>query len=296
MKVSFAKYLHGLLRTVRFADKVADYDYADIASESGQARGLPGGGSRPGQAAKRKRGSRSSSILALRKKRKATKSRQATPKSGNNSKDKDEEADAEDELAGAETDLQQIRIDEAPSYYDKAFRSMKQLCCRDLARAWIRYCHLKKQTTHPYNGGIRNPNTARSMAEYGYEGHFTKPDYWPSDEGWGLHTGVGVRHKEPDHLDRAGLATNQHVLLLMLTFPLERLQLILHILEGLDKDYKDGEFTLEKLKKATKNIHLNRDNGKNWTPASLERLEEVYRVRAKEMEFERGQIGDRHSS
>ena len=258
---------------MRFADTVADSDYADTASESGQARGLPEGGGLRGHSAKRKRRSRSSSILASRKKRKE---------------------DAKDELAGAGTDLQQIRIDEAADYYFKALRSIKQLACKDIAKAWIRRCHLKKQTTHPYNGG--KSDTARSQAEYGYLGHLTRPDYWPSDEGWGLHSGLGVRHREPDHLTRAGLATNQRILILMLTFHLERIKLIPHLLTSQYKGFKDGNFSLENLKEATENIHLKQDNGKNWTPASVERLEEIYRVRAKEMEYERKEIGDRHPS
>lgn len=85
-------------------------------------------------------------------------------------------------------------------YYDNALRSISQLVCKGIVKAWIKVCHPKKQTTHPYNGG--KTGGERSRAEYGYLGHYTMPDYWPSDENWLM--GWGCRHREPDHVKKAG--------------------------------------------------------------------------------------------
>ena len=55
-----------------------------------------------------------------------------------------------------------------------------------------------------------------------------------------------------------------------------------------------GDFRLEELKKAT--VGIERRRGERWTAANLQRLQEIYRVRAKEIEYEKGMIGDCHST
>lgn len=186
-----------------FADTLADCDDASTASKSGRARSLLGGG-RHGRATERKRGA-SCPISASRKKRRSETKGQAAPKPD----DQCEDEDSTEEYIGAETELCLVRVDDLGGYYDKAFRSLCQLCCRDLLKAWIAYCHPKKQTDNPYNGG---KDAERSMAEYGEknQGYLSRPDYWPSDE--------GIRHKEPDHLLKNGLSVYQLVLMLLLTF------------------------------------------------------------------------------
>ena len=85
-------------------------------------------------------------------------------------------------------------------YYPSAFKMIGQLGCRDIAKAWIRKCHPKKQTSNPYNGkGTKD----QSESLHGFKGALTVPDYWPSQEGW--KGGRGCRHIEPDHLFRHGL-------------------------------------------------------------------------------------------
>lgn len=144
-------------------------------------------------------------ISALERAQRSPKIEQGENKSDDSSEDEeDDDDDDTDELAGAETEWLQIRVDEALAYYDKTFRSVMQLPCKDIAKTWIWNCDSKKQTTHPYNGGKSLSEKARSNAEYGYPGHFTRPDYWPSDKGWQRKDGKGVRHTEPDHLSKPG--------------------------------------------------------------------------------------------
>ena len=83
---------------------------------------------------------------------------------------------------------------------------------------------------------------------------------------------------------------------LVLTSLPERLRLLPHLLRGENKDYKDAKFSLEKLRKSTNSIHLDTEKKKHWKPEYFERLKEVYWVRAKEMQYEKDEIGDYHSS
>lgn len=262
---------------MRFADTLADSDDAGTASKSGRPRGLLRRG-RHGRATKRKRGA-SCPFSASRKKRRSEINRQAAPKVD----DQCEDEDATEEYIGAETELWQIRVEDLGDYYVKNFRSLNQLCCKDILKAWIRYCHEHKQSDNPYNGG---KDAERSMAEYGEKnkGQLSKPDYWPSNK--------GLRHTEPDHLHKHGLSVYQVApTLLLLTIILERLELLPHLLKSEGKGYKDADFCLEKLQKSTDGID---QRGDRWTPAKLEQLDEIYRVRRKEREYERGEIGDHH--
>ncbi|ETN40305.1 uncharacterized protein HMPREF1541_04581 [Cyphellophora europaea CBS 101466] len=69
-------------------------------------------------------------------------------------------------------------------WFSEAFKAVQQVGCRTIAKVWIKKIHPKKQSTHPYNGGLPRdlPNDANR----------TRPPYWPP----------GVIHKEPDHIDR----------------------------------------------------------------------------------------------
>ena len=112
----------------------------------------------------------------------------------------DSEADLPDEWDGAESELQSIRYDQIYElFYGPNFMFIGQLACKDIGRAWIKMCHPRKQSQHPYNGG---PTVARSLREHGYKGAYTKPNWWPADEGW--RQGFGCRHIEPDHLKKLG--------------------------------------------------------------------------------------------
>ena len=72
----------------------------------------------------------------------------------------------------------------------------------------------------------------------------------------------------------------------------ERLLLLVHLLRSQNKGFKDGVFTLDKMAKSTKGIHLEYPG--RWTTQCVERLKEIYRVRAMEMKYEAGEIGKFH--
>lgn len=196
-------FARSLADTMYFADMLADCDDASTASKSGRARSLLGG-VRHGRATKRNRGA-SFPVSASRKKRRSETNCEAAPKPD----DQCEDEDSIEEYVGAETELSQVRVDDPGGYYVKALRLLNQLCCRDLLKEWIAYCHPRKQSRYPYNGG---KDAEKSMAEYGEKnkGQLSKPDYWPSDE--------GIRHTEPDHLHKNGSSVYQLVPMLLLIF------------------------------------------------------------------------------
>ena len=122
--------------------------------------------------------------------------------------DKDLISNAENESDGVLDDRKEIirqpkevaRIKD--EYYVPAFNLIGQLGCKDIAKAWIKACHPQKQSKNPYNGG---PTRRRSERFHNFQGALTAPSYWPQQRGW--ETGKGCRHKEPDHIKRAGLWT-----------------------------------------------------------------------------------------
>ena len=69
-------------------------------------------------------------------------------------------------------------------FLETRFRQLQQLCCKIVAKAWIKVIEPKKQTRFPYNRGEES-----------------KPDWWPDD----------VRHKEPDHLMKPGNSKQLHI-------------------------------------------------------------------------------------
>ena len=69
-------------------------------------------------------------------------------------------------------------VNDVTFFLETRFRQLQQLCCKIVAKAWIKVIEPKKQTRYPYNRGEES-----------------KPDWWPDD----------VRHKEPDHLMKPGM-------------------------------------------------------------------------------------------
>ena len=167
-------------------------------SERRQTRSLPRA-TPHGRTPRRNRRGSSSTTSALPIKRRSNRKRRARSYSDSDSEDEDET----DVLEGVETEMQRVKVSDLHhKYYTTAFRSINQLCCKDISKAWICVCHPKKQTTHPYNGGRTG---SRSESEFRYLGHYTAPDYWPSDENWdGLPVPSGCRHREPDHVKKPG--------------------------------------------------------------------------------------------
>ena len=270
------------------ADRLAGFDQGGTASESGQACGLPSANRRR-RTPKRKRRGSSSPTTVLRKTGKRVNRRRHLFKSGYDS-------ESEDELEGGETETQLIKVSELHShYYAHAFRAINQLACKDIGKSWIRIAQPKKQTTHPYNGGRCGADKRKSIAEHGYLGHFTMPDYWPSDAGW--QQGLGCRHREPDHVKKPGQYVCELVSTPVLIYHLERLILLVHLLRSQGKGFEDGDFSLKKMKQSTDRIHLECESEKgHWKPEYVERLEDIYRMREKEIEYEQGQCGEFRSS
>lgn len=63
--------------------------------------------------------------------------------------------------------------DEVTEYYYNTFRTIQQVACRLIAKAWIKALAPRKQSTNPYTGGQEHA-----------------PAWWPE----------GTIHKEPDHI------------------------------------------------------------------------------------------------
>ena len=70
-------------------------------------------------------------------------------------------------------------------WYIEAFEAVQQVTCRTIAKLWIKKIEPKKQSAHPYNGGL--PKDEEKNPER------TKPSYWPP----------GIPHKEPDHIQKS---------------------------------------------------------------------------------------------
>ncbi|KAL6712780.1 hypothetical protein ACLMJK_009621 [Lecanora helva] len=143
-------------------------------------------------------------------------------------------------------------------YYIQAFKLIGQLGCKDIVKAWIKFCHPKKQSTHPYNGG-KEKGTSKDD-----QGAQTAPEYWPLQDGW--RSGNGCRHREPDHIKRP-----------------ERLILLKHLLRCGHR-----YFALDKLRLATR--HIERNIPINFTKGTVKMLKQIYDARAMEIQYEHGKI------
>ena len=210
----------------------------------------------------------------------------------NNDDDNDDDDDDDnndgDYFEGGENEIDRIRVDQLDEFYWRSFRSINQSACKRILKAWIRKCHPKKQNDFPYNGSTSKRKQKKSDRIYGYLGHYSKPDYWPSDNGWRKskyqqYQG-GVRHREPDHIGKEGLHTYKlsSFSAFVLTVFSERLILLPHLLRSQNKGFTDANFCIDKLERSTK--HLPRE--------LVKFLKQIYQVRRKELAYERGEIGE----
>ena len=112
----------------------------------------------------------------------------------------DRDVDTDDSLhSDLEFDLHFVEVANLDWFFTEAFKSLGQLACKDILKAWLKRCHPNKQSLNPYNGGRK---WEKSLLEHGFKGAGTKPSYWPPMEGW--REGRGCRHLEPDHLLKQG--------------------------------------------------------------------------------------------
>ena len=116
----------------------------------------------------------------------------------------DHDLDSADGYTIVETRRAALRVDRIQDfYYKSAFTAFSGLAMKDILDAWISSCCPTKQTRYPYNGGEL---AQKSMTEYQYEGHYTKPPFWPPDAGWNDPEGVrGCRHRSVHHLKKPGI-------------------------------------------------------------------------------------------
>jgi hypothetical protein len=76
-------------------------------------------------------------------------------------------------------------------YYSKVFENLQQVNCRLIAKAYVKLVEPRKQVLYPYNGRMTIAGNVHELTP-----DETKPPWWPP----------GVRHREPDHLLKAGKA------------------------------------------------------------------------------------------
>lgn len=77
-------------------------------------------------------------------------------------------------------------------YYEKVFDDLQQVNCRVLAKAYVKLVEPQKQAKYPYNGRKAVAGVTQQLSP-----EESKPPWWPSE----------VRHREPDHLLKAGNRT-----------------------------------------------------------------------------------------
>jgi len=77
-------------------------------------------------------------------------------------------------------------------YYEKVFDNLQQVNCRILAKAYVKFVEPQKQVKYPYNGRKAVAGVIQQLSP-----EESKPPWWPSQ----------VRHREPDHLLKAGNQT-----------------------------------------------------------------------------------------
>lgn len=83
-------------------------------------------------------------------------------------------------------------------YYEKIFQNLQQTNCRVIAKAYIKLVEPRKQVNYPYNGRKTVEGRVQQL-----DPEATKPPWWP----------IGVCHREPDHLPKAGkIGILQHAL------------------------------------------------------------------------------------
>ena len=120
-----------------------------------------------------------------------------------------DEQEEEDEAVNAPVILEEIMIkneDEVWKTIAAKLWQMKQANCKKVAKAWIKLKEPRKMVKYPYNGGATKEEAKRKYGEKN-PGELTKPSWWCQTKGW--QRGEGCRHREPDHVKRAGEAVQK---------------------------------------------------------------------------------------
>ena len=87
-----------------------------------------------------------------------------------------------------------INTDEIDCIVGMLVDQLQQGEAKRIAKEWVRAFEPRKQHKYPYNGGDRKEEAIRI---FGMDdpGALTKPPWWPKK---------GCRHKDPDHMKKAG--------------------------------------------------------------------------------------------
>ena len=116
----------------------------------------------------------------------------------------EDEQEEFEEYVGAGSVSETVRIDDDDKVWDVIeirLKQMQQDACKKVAKAWIKGKEPRKQSQYPYNGGGTKEESQRLHGDEN-PGELTKPPWWCRTEGW--QHGEGCRHREPDHLKKAG--------------------------------------------------------------------------------------------
>ena len=155
-------------------------------------------------------------------------------------------------------------------FYKNRFWVIKQKACREIAKAWVKTIHPKKQATNPYNGG-REANKL-CLNKKSQEAHeLRKPKWWPNHP--------DCPHVEPDHQQRPG-----------------RIILLQTILKHCgDEDGpappEGGEIIRIKVSIAQLEASTNEIKAKHLGDDGAKLLDEIYTMKNKELQVLRGEIG-----
>ena len=166
-------------------------------------------------------------------------------------------------------------------YYENRFWAIKQKACREIAKAWVKTVHPKKQATNPYNGG--KDAGALGLVKKSKEAHdLKKPKWWPVREEW-WPEGEECLHVEPDHQPKWS-----------------RICLLLKIIEKCgDEDGpappENGEITRIKVSVAQLEASANEIRNTYLDDDGARLLDEIYIMKHKELKVLRGEIGKRKS-
>ncbi|KAF4218227.1 hypothetical protein CNMCM6805_000651 [Aspergillus fumigatiaffinis] len=137
------------------------------------------------------------------------------------------------------------------AYYERSLKHFRQVNCRHILKAFIKFIEPRKQAKHPYNGG--KPPAGAPPGKKG-DPEKTKPEWWPAN----------VVHKEPDHLRKD-----------------QRLSLLIHFIRKL------GRFgiTTDQLQEIAHDCKRQLSG-----PQRLQILDEVFGVRRIEECYDRGEV------
>ena len=167
---------------------------------------------------------------------------------------------------------------EVELFYSAAFKNMQQMCCKVMAKAFVKLIEPKKQAHYPYTRGDAHA-----------------PPWWPDTAGEN-----SVRHKEPDHLLKPGGQDCSVIQSLKSNAAIERIRLLVHILRVVTMPREKQCVSIQKLGlNARKLEEATMESVSHWFnenqhPENATKqviLEEIFKVAHVEERYRNGEIG-----